>query len=69
MAATLNVHSTGLIYSPGIFDWIMAHGSRQHKRKRELLAALGIPEEFIQPIIKGNFDKRVEGETLVITIK
>ena len=66
---TLNVHSTGLIYSPGLFDWIMAHRPNQAKRKAELLAALGIPDEFIEPIIKGQYDKRVDGETLVINIK
>ena len=69
MATTLNVHSTGWIYTPNVFEWIMAHSKSQHKRKRELLAALGIPDEFIAPILKGQFEKRVEGETLVLTIK
>ena len=66
---TLNVHSTSLIYSPGLFDWIMHHGANQRKRKAELLEALGIPADFIGPILKGQYDKRVDGETLVLTIK
>jgi len=69
MTTTLNVHSTGLIYSPNVFEWIMAHGKGQHQRKRQLLAALGIPDEFIAPILKGQYDKRIEGETLVLTMK
>lgn len=69
MTTTLNIHSTGLIYSPGMFEWIMHHGKGQKRRKAELLAALGIPAEYVEPIIKGQYDKRVEGETLVITMK
>lgn len=68
-SVTLNVHSNGLIYSPGFFNWIM-NGAKQNKRKtRELLAALGIPAEFITPIMQGKYSTAVEGETLVLTVR
>lgn len=66
---TLNIHSTGLIYSPGMFNWIM-HGAKQDKRKtKELLAALGIPAEFIPRIMQGQYSTATEGETLVLTLE
>jgi len=65
---TLNIHSTGLIYSPGLFAWIMAHSKREKKRKVELLLALGVPAEYVEPILAGEYEQRTEGETLVLTL-
>ena len=65
----LNIASNGLIYTPGLFKYIMEGVLPfQKKKAKELLAALGIPAEFIPAIIKGKFEQKVEGETLVLVI-
>jgi hypothetical protein len=64
---TLHIHSTGLIYSPGLFAWIVqAVLPHDDKRARELLEAFGVPVEFIEDIVLGRFETETDGETLVV---
>lgn len=65
---TLYIHSSGLIYSPGFFNWIMSFRKSEKARAKKLLLALGIPPEFIKPIMAGEFQKSEEGETLILTL-
>jgi len=70
---TLRIHSTPLIYSPGMFRWlevVMKDNDTNRvspELKLELLAAMGIPEEFHLATIGGEYMSRTEGETLVLT--
>lgn len=65
----LNIASTGLIYTPGLFKYIIEGVMPfQKKKAKELLAALGIPAEFIPAIIKGKYEKKIEGETLILIL-
>lgn len=69
MKTQLNIASTGLIYSPGVFKFIVQGVLPFDKKKaKELLAALGIPAQFIPAIIKGKYEQSIEGETLVLVI-
>jgi hypothetical protein len=65
---TLHIHSTGLIYSPGLFRWIVEGFKRDKPKARELLLALGVPTEYVAPILAGKYQQHTEGETLVITL-
>ena len=66
---TLNITSTGMIYSPGIFQWVMETIAPFDQTKaKELLAALNIPQNLISKILKGKYRHRIEGETLVLMI-
>lgn len=66
----LNVHSTNLIYSPGVFAWIVETVMPFDTPKaQELLLALGIPQQYVEPILAGQYDTRTEAETLIITTR
>jgi hypothetical protein len=65
---TLKIASTGLIYTPGIFAWIENEIPFNKKQAKKLLAALGIPAEFIPAILNGKYKKWTEGETLVLAL-
>lgn len=66
---TLNIHSTGLIYSPGLFSWIVqAVLPFDEPKARELLEAFGIPHQYVEEIVLGRFETETEGETLVLHI-
>jgi len=65
----LNLHSTSLIYSPGVFAWIVETVMPfDTHRATELLLALGIPQQYVEPILAGQYDTRIKDETLIITI-
>lgn len=65
----LNLHSTTLIYSPGLFAWIVETVLPFDTPKAtELLLALGIPQQYVEPILAGQYDTRIKNETLIITI-
>ena len=67
MTTTLNIHSTGLIYSPGLFRYIVQGVLPFDEAKaRELLAAFGVPDEFVENIVLGRFEQETDGETLVL---
>jgi len=69
MTMTIRVHSTPLIYSPGIFSYIeQAVIPFDEPKARELIAALGIPCEYIDKIINGEYEKTVNEEILVLTV-
>jgi hypothetical protein len=38
-------------------------------KARELLDALGIRSDLIDPILAGNYEAKADGETLVLTVK
>jgi hypothetical protein len=72
MTAILKLHSNPMIYSPGVFRYIEETmiPFKQHKGSaRMMLAALGIPKQFIAPILARQFAKSLEGDTLVLTIE
>lgn len=68
---TLRIHSTPLIYSPGMFRWIeqalLPDPGQTMELKLDMLSAMGIPEEFHLATIGREYTKRTEGETLVLT--
>ena len=68
---TLRIHSTDLIYSPGMFRWIeqalLPDKSQSMELKLEMLAAMGIPEEVHLATIGREYVSRTEGQTLVLT--
>ncbi len=68
---TLRIHSTPLIYSPGMFRWLeqalLPDASQPMELKLDLLAAMGIPDDFHLATLAGEYVSRTEGETLVIT--
>lgn len=68
---TLRIHSTNLIYSPGMFRWIeqalLPDKSQSMELKLDLLAAMGIPEDFHLATLGGEYVSRTEGKTLVLT--
>jgi hypothetical protein len=68
---TLRIHSTDLIYSPGMFRWIeqalLPDKAQSMELKLDLLAAMGIPEDFHLATLGGEYVSRTEGETLVLT--
>lgn len=67
---TLRIASTGLIHSVGLFRWIeQAIMPFDDSKARELLDALGIRSDLIDPIIAGNYEAKADGETLVLTVK
>lgn len=69
MTTTLRIHSTSLIHSPGIFNYVeQAIIPFDKPRAKELLSALGIPDEFVDKIINGQYKKAVDKETLVLTV-
>lgn len=69
--ATLRIHSTDLIYSPGMFRWLeeaLLPDKRQPMElKLDLLSAMGIPEEFHLATLGREYTSRTEGETLILT--
>ena len=70
---TIRIHSTPMIYSPGMFRWLEAiMKDNDPKRvspelKLELLSAMGIPEDFHLATLGGEYVSRTEGQTLVLT--
>ena len=65
----LRINSTSLVYSPGVFAWtINAVLPDNCTRAAEILAALGIPNEYITAILSGHFEHHIDGETLVIDV-
>jgi hypothetical protein len=70
---TLRIHSTPLIYSPGMFRWLehMANTAKPAPGTDvlcfEIMAAMGIPDDFHLATLAGEYVSRTEGETLVIT--
>lgn len=67
--ATLRIHSTPLIYSPGMFRWLeAAMKTEAPELVDELLAAFGIPEEYQEDVKRGNYIATTSGKTLVLTI-
>ena len=68
---TLRIHSTPLIYSPGMFRWIaealLPDEKQTMELKLEMLSAMGIPEELHLATLGGEYVTRTEGETLIIT--
>lgn len=68
---TLRIHSTPLIYSPGMFRWLeqalLPDSSQSMELKLDLLSAMGIPEEFHLATLGREYVSRTEGETLVLT--
>lgn len=68
---TLRIHSTDLIYSPGMFRWIeqalLPDQSQTMELKLDILSAMGIPEELHLATIGREYVSRTEGETLVLT--
>lgn len=68
---TLRIHSTPMIYSPGMFRWIaealLPDDKQSMELKLEMLAAMGIPEELHLATLGREYVTRTEGETLIIT--
>lgn len=68
---TLRIHSTPMIYSPGMFRWIeqalLPDQAQSMELKLDLLSAMGIPEELHLATIGREYVSRTEGETLVLT--
>lgn len=64
----LKIASTGWIYAPGFFAWIENLLAYDKKQAKKLLGAMGIPAAFIPAILKGKYEKAIEGETLVLTV-
>lgn len=68
---TLRIHSTDLIYSPGMFRWIeqalLPDKAQSMELKLDMLAAMGIPEEFHLATLGREYVSRTEGQTLVLT--
>lgn len=67
---TLRIHSTELIYSPGMFRWLeqlFKDPKQPEELKLEFLAAMGIPEDLHLATMAGEYVSRTEGRTLVIT--
>ena len=68
---TLRIHSTNLIYSPGMFRWLeqalLPDTTQSMELKLDLLSAMGIPEEFHLATLGREYVTRTEGETLIIT--
>jgi hypothetical protein len=66
---TLKIASNEMLYSIGFFRWveeaIMPHDD---KTAIKLLDALGIRDDLIGPILKGDYQKETEGETLILHI-
>lgn len=68
---TLRIHSTDLIYSPGMFRWLeqalLPDPGQPMELKLDLLSAMGIPEEYHLATIGREYTSRTEGQTLVLT--
>lgn len=68
---TLRIHSTPLIYSPGMFRWLeqalLPDQNQAIELKLDLLSAMGIPEELHLATIGREYVSRTEGQTLVLT--
>lgn len=67
---TLRIHSTDLIYSPGMFRWLeqlFKDPKQPEDLKLDFLEAMGIPEELHAATLGGEYLSRTEGETLVLT--
>lgn len=69
---TLRIHSTPMIYSPGMFRWIEEaikdeHSPYEPEFIMEMLNAMGIPEELHLATLGREYTSRTEGETLVLT--
>ena len=51
---TLRIHSTDLIYSPGMFRWLeqalLPDKTQSMELKLDLLSAMGIPEELFNKL-------------------
>jgi len=66
---TLRIASSEMLYSIGFFRWveeaIMPHDD---KTAIKLLDALGIRDDLIEPILRGNYEKETEGETLILHV-
>ena len=67
---TLRIASNPLVYTPGLFAYIMQTVAPFHRAKAgELLAACNIPANLITNILRGKYQSRIEGETLVLTVE
>jgi|APGre2960657373_1045057.scaffolds.fasta_scaffold43874_5 hypothetical protein len=66
---TLKIASNDMIYSIGLFRWIEeAIMPFDDVNAAKLLDGLGIRDDLIEPILKGDYTKSTEGETLIINI-
>ena len=68
---TLRIHSTDLIYSPGMFRWLeealLPDKTQSMELKLDMLSAMGIPEDFHLATLGREYVRRTEGDTLVLT--
>jgi hypothetical protein len=66
---TLKIASNDMIYSPGFFRWIEeAIMPFDDVNAAKMLDGLGIRDDLIEPILRGEYEKSTDGETLIINI-
>lgn len=66
---TLKIASNDMIYSIGLFRWIEeAIMPFDDVNAAKMLDGLGIRDDLINPILRGEYETSTEGETLIINI-